>query len=205
MSKTTLSLAFLAFLAAAPALHADTYNYIINAGAANGDPSQTLNVSGTFTGPTDPYNSAATDVNAITGSASTYNFVGVVDPGTTNTQTTATYNGLTFDNVIYPGSGSHADANGLLLYLDSPAGTSLAHVYYNTTSGYQVDVYDPNEPGATTPFGIDANSFAVSRFSLVRASAPPPSPVPEPSTWMLLGTGFAFAAGFVTRRTLTAV
>ena len=206
MSRTSLSLALLALLAAAPAaLHADTYNYIINAGAANGDPSQMITASGTFTGPTDQYNAAATDVRDITGSAAGYDFLGVVDPGMTDTQKTATFNDIIFDNVIFPGSGPHADANGLLLYLDSPAGTSLAHVYYtgvtaDNPGGYQVDVYDPNDPGATTPFGI-ANSFSVNRFSLVRAIAPPPSAVPEPSTWVLLGTGLACLGGLVSSRT----
>ena len=199
LSRASLSLAVLAFLVAAPAaLHADSYSYVIDTSGA-----APMTVSGTFTGPTDPHNSAATDVNSITGSASTYNFVGVVDPGTTDTQTTATYNGLTFDNVIYPGSGPHADANGLLLYLDSPAGTSLAHVYYTAADGYQVDVFDPNDPGANTPFSIVGNTFGVSRFSLVRVAAPP-SAVPEPSTWLLLGTGLACLAGFMTRRRLHA-
>lgn len=194
MSKTYLSLALLAVLAAAPvALHADSYNYIINAGAANGEPAYNLTASGTFTGTTDKFDNTAVDVNAITGDASGYNFLGVVDPGVVNSQTPDTYSGITFDNVIYPNSGPRTDANGMLLYLDSPAGTSLAHVYYtgvtaDNPGGYQVDVYDPNDPGATTPFGL-ANAFSVSRFSLVRVAAVPPSPVPEPSTWALLGTG----------------
>ena len=199
LSRTSLSLAVLGLLVAAPAaLHADSYSYdIVTSGAAP------MTVSGTFNGPTDQYNPAATDVTSITGSASSYNFVGVVDPGNTDTRTTATFNGLTFDNVIYPGSGPHADANGLLLYLDSPAGTSLAHVYYTAANGYQVDVFDPNDPGANTPFSIVRNTFAVSRFSLVRVAAQP-SAVPEPSTWLLLGTGLACAAGFMTHRRLHA-
>jgi hypothetical protein len=199
LSRTSVCFAVLGLLVAAPAaLHADSYSYdIVTSGAAP------MTVSGTFNGPTDQYNPAATDVTSITGSASSYNFVGVVDPGNTDTKTTSMYNDITFDNVIYPGSGPHADPNGLLLYLDSPAGTSLAHVYYTAANGYQVDVFDPNDPGANTPFSIVGNTFAVSRFSLVRVAAPP-SAVPEPSTWLLLGTGLACAAGFMTRRRLHA-
>lgn len=210
MSKTYLSLALLALLAAAPAaLHADTYSYIIHAGPSNGSMPYSVSASGTFSGPVDPYNSTAIDVTSITGSVGGYDFLGVVDPGATNTQTTATYSGITFDNVIYPTSGARTDANGLLLYLDSAVGTSLAHVYYtgvtsDNPGGYEADVYDPNEPGASTPFGL-ATPLSVSRFSLVRVAAPPTtSAVPEPSTWMLLGTGLACLAGFVTRRRLHA-
>ena len=208
MSKTYLSLALLALLAAAPAaLHADSYSYIINAGPSDGSSSYNVNASGTFNGPVDPYNSAAVDVTSITGSVNGYDFLGVVNPGATNTQTTSTYSGITFDNVIYPSSGPRTDANGLLLYLDSPAGTSLAHVYYtgvtsDNPGGYEADVYDPNDPGASTPFGL-ASPLAVRRFSLVRIATPPTtSAVPEPSTWALLGTGLACLAGFVTRRRL---
>jgi hypothetical protein len=76
---------------------------------------------------------------------------------------------FTFDNVLYPASGNaHVDSIGILLYLTSPIGTSLAHVYYTgvtaeNPAGYVVDAIDPNEPRAST------------------------SPVPEPSTLWLMG------------------
>lgn len=202
MSKTTFFHVILAALLAAPlALHADTYNYIINAVAANGDPSSMFTASGTMTGPTDPYNSAGVDVNTITGSANGYNFQGVVDPGATNTQKLGNEFGFTFDNVLYPANNApHADSIGFLLYLDSPLGTSLAHVYYTGVTsqnpgGYEVDVVDPNEPGATTPFGV-ATPFSVSRFAVTRA----PSAVPEPASLWLLGTGLACMAGLALRQ-----
>jgi len=204
MSKTSLSFAIFAALIAGPiALHADTYSYIINAAAANGDPSYNFTASGTMTGPVDPYNSAGVDVTAITGSANGYNFQGVVDPGTTDSQTIRTEYGYSFDNVLYPASDApHTDAAGFLLYLDSPLGTSLAHVYYTGVTsenpgGYEVDVVDPNEPGASTPFGV-ATPFSVRRFSIARASTP--SAVPEPSTFWLLGTGLACLVGVAVRR-----
>ena len=203
MSKTSLSFAILAVLVAGPiALHADTYSYIINAAAANGDPSYNFTASGTMTGPVDPYNSAGVDITSITGSANGYDFQGVVDPGATDSQTIRTEYGYSFDNVLYPASDApHTDAAGFLLYLNSPLGTSLAHVYYTGVTsenpgGYEVDVVDPNEPGATTPFGV-ATPFSVSRFSIRRAVPPA---VPEPSTFWLFGTGLACLAGAAVRR-----
>ena len=126
-----------------------------------------------MTGPVGPYNSAGVDVTSITGSANGYNFQGVVDPGATDSQTIRTEYGYSFDNVLYPASGTpHTDTAGFLLYLNSPLGTSLAHVYYagvtsENPGGYEVDVVDPNEPGASTPFGV-ATPFSVRRFSIAR-------------------------------------
>lgn len=203
MPKTFPRLLLLASLAAATtALHADTYSYTISAGAANNDPAYNFNASGTFSGPTDPYNSAGLDVTGITGSANGYDFTGVVAPGTTDSRTPATQYGFTFDNVVYPSSAAHADDIGLLLYLSSPMGTSLAHVYYTgitpeNPAGYVVDVIDPNEPGASTPFSV-STSLGVRRFSLMRvATSPQPvsAPVPEPGTLGLLLTGLGALGG----------
>jgi hypothetical protein len=199
MPKTFPRLVLLAiFAAAATALHADTYNYSISAGAANNDPAYNFNASGTFSGPTDPYNASGIDLTGITGSANGYDFLGVVAPGITNSRTPATQFGFTFDNVVYPSSAQHVDDIGLLLYLSSPMGTSLAHVYYTgitpeNPAGYVVDVIDPNEPGASTPFSV-ATSLGVRRFTLVRA-APSASPVPEPGTVGLLLTGLGAMGG----------
>jgi hypothetical protein len=196
--KNLPTIAILSILAvAATALHADTYSYQIIAEAANGDPAYNFTASGTFSGPVDPYNSAGVDVTAITGSANGYDFLGVVNPGTTNSQTPGTAFGFTFDNVLYPANGAtHVDNLGILMYLNSPIGTSLAHVY-NTGDGYLVDVIDPNEPGASTPFSV-VSTLGISAFSL--AATPSGSSVPEPSTLLLLGSGVAGALGVVFRR-----
>ena len=175
----------LAALAAPLALHADTYNFAITTSDTSSTPGSSFTVSGTITGPADPYAPAAFDIDSITGAASIYTFSGIVTADT-NSQVSATQSGFTFDNVLYTGSGeNHVDADGFLLYLTSPRGLSLAHVYYN--NGYEVDVVDPNDPGDVTPFAIA--SFDVS-----------PSTVPEPSTLALFGTGLLGLVGIGRRR-----
>ncbi len=174
MFKSCLSYLALAALASPLALHADTYNFAITTADTSSTPGSSFTVSGTITGPTDPYVPGAFDIQSITGAAASYTFSGIVNAGT-NSQLSATQSGFTFNNVLYTAPGeAHVDANGFLLYLTSPIGVSLAHVYDN--NGYEVDVVDPNDPGAITPFAI--TSFSVT-----------PSSVPEPSTLALLGTG----------------
>lgn len=194
MLKAIGSFALLTAFAAAPVmLHADTFTFTISTASGPGtDPATTFVATGTLTGPADPFTSGAFDIQSITGSANGYNFLGVVDPGTTNSHTTATVDGFTFDNVLYTTGSAFTDANGFLLDLDSPIGTSLAHVFFTgitatNPDGYEVDVIDPNDPGAVTPFAID--SFTIS-----------PNTVPEPSTLAMLSTGILGLAGMVRRR-----
>ena len=195
MSGVTRSLALLTALVVAPlALHADSYNFTIRTSPANTDPAYNFVASGTISGAIDPFNSAAIDVSSITGSANGYDFLGVVDPGATNSHTPATFDTFTFNNVLNA-SDPHADALGFLLYLNSPIGVSLAHVFSTGKSaanpgGYEVDVVDPNDPGAFTPFAID--SFTI--------TSTPSSAVPEPSTLALCGTGVLALYGAARRK-----
>lgn len=195
MKKLTLSLALVSVLAAPIPLVASSFSFLISTSAANNDPASIFVASGTLSGPADPFVNNAFDITAITGSANGYDFLGVVNPGTTNSQTTNTAFGFTFDNVLYI-NGPHADTDGFLLYLDSPIGTSIAHVYYTGVTaqnpgGYEVDVVDPNDPGAITPFAIQS-------FTVVGLAGGPT--VPEPGTLVLFGTGVAGLAGLVRRR-----
>ncbi len=180
MFRSCLSFLTLAALGSATALHADTYNFAITTADTSSTPGSSFTVTGTITGPADPFAASAFDINSITGAASIYTFSGIVNAGT-NSQVSATQSGFTFDNVLYTAPGeNHVDADGFLLYLTSPRGLSLAHVYYN--NGYEVDVVDPNDPGDVTPFSI--SSFDIS-----------PSSVPEPSTLALCSTGLLGLAG----------
>ncbi len=176
MPRSSRPFLALAALAIPLALHADTYNFSITTADTSSTPGSSFSVNGSISGPADPYTAAAFDINSITGAASMYTFSSIVNATPqTNSHTSATQDGFTFDNVLYTAPGTpHVDADGFLLYLSSPIGLSLAHVYYN--NGYEVDVVDPNDPGDVTP-------FAITRFDIS------PSTVPEPSTLALFGTG----------------
>jgi len=177
-----LCLAVSSLLAASTlAAHADTYTFTISTGSTSTTPGTTFVVNGTLTGTpnlTNPPNPAI-DLTSITGSGQGYSFTGVVPLGANSS--------IAYDNLVFiDPNATHVDALGDLLTLSSPIGTSLAHVYNNGT--YHVDVFDPNDPVDITPFAIDS-------FSLT------PTAVPEPSSWLLLGTGIlALVAAAATRK-----
>ena len=180
MPKLPLAFALFAALAAPAAAHADTYNFAISTSQSTmGSPATTFVASGTLTGTARTGPPAAIDLTGVTGSAQGYDFTGVA-PLSTSTS-------FAFDNIVYTDpTANHVDASGVLLFLNSPIGTSLAHVYFSK-NGYQVDVFDPRDPADTTPFAID--SFTVT-----------PTAVPEPSTLALLGTGALGLFGTLRRK-----
>lgn len=163
------------------AAHADTYTFTISTGSTSTTPGTTFVVNGTLSGTpnlTNPSNPAI-DLTDITGAGQGYAFTGVVPLGTNSN--------IAYDNLVFTNpTSAHVDALGVLLTLNSPIGTSLAHVYNN--GAYHVDVFDPNDPVDITPFAIDT-------FLLT------PTGVPEPSSWLFLGTGIlAFATAVATRK-----
>jgi hypothetical protein len=184
MRTRILCLTASAFLAAsALAGRADSYTFTISTAPTSTTPGTAFVVSGTLTGtpvPSNPGNPAI-ELTSITGASQGYNFTGVVPLGA-NTS-------FAYDNLVFTDPNAiHVDAQGDLLTLSSPIGTSLAHVYNNGT--YHVDVFDPNDPVDVTPFTID--SFILT---------PTPTAVPEPSSFLLLGIGiFAFALAAATRK-----
>jgi len=178
MRKLPIALTVLSIFAAPLAAHADSYTFSISTGpSTGGSPAASFVASGTLTGTASAAPPALT-LTGVTGSAQGYVFTGVVPLGTANS--------FTYDNLLYTSpSARHVDTNGVLLFLSSSVGTSLAHVYDN--NGYHVDVFDPREPGDVTPFNIQ--SFDIT-----------PAAVPEPSTLALLGTGALGVLGAVRRR-----
>src|SRR5207248_1864609 len=173
MRIRTLCLAAVSAFLAASALtaRADSYTFTISTGSTATTPGTTFVVSGTlngtvnFSNPSNP----AIDLTSITGTSQGYNFTGIVPVGANSN--------FAYDNLVFTNpNATHVDALGDLLTLSSPIGTSLAHVYNDGT--YHVDVFDPNDPGDITPFAID--SFVLT---------PTPTAIPEPSSWLLFGTG----------------
>jgi hypothetical protein len=158
---------------------ADTYSFTISTGSTSTTPGSTFSATGTLTGTPDSSIASALELTSVTGGAQGYDFTGIVPVGTNSD--------FTYDNLLFTDPNAlHVDSEGILLDLTSPIGTSLAHVY-ETGGAYEVDVLDPRDPGDVTPFAIDS-------FTLT------PSAVPEPSTFVLLGTGLLGALGAVRRR-----
>ncbi len=180
MLKHRLSVLALIVFSAPIAALADSYTFNISTGSSSGGAAPaTFTASGTLTGTVNTVSPPTLFLTNVTGFAQGYAFTGIAPLSTPA--------GFTFDNLVFTDPAArHVDANGVLLYLDSPVGTSLAHVY-DTTSGYQVDVFDPRDPGDITPFSIQT-------FDLN------PSTVPEPASLALMGTGALAALGVVRRR-----
>ncbi len=159
---------------------ADTFTFLISTGSTSTTPGTTFIVNGTLTGTPDPTIPGAIDLTGITGSGQGYTFNSIVPLGTVPT--------LTYDNLLFPGNAAVVDSEGVLVSLTSPIGTSFARVFDN--NGYEVDVFDPNDPGDITPFAIE--SFIVTSNSAATT--------PEPSTFVFLGTGtLALVAGLKRR------
>jgi PEP-CTERM motif len=160
---------------------ADSFTFFITTGSTSTTPGSSFVVNGTLTGTPSATVPNAFDVTGITGSGQGYTFTGVVPLGAEPT--------ITYNNLLYPNNpNALVDSAGILLDLTSPIGVSLAHVYDN--NGYHVDVFDPNDPGDITPFVIQ--SFVITPVAT--------SATPEPSTFLLIGTGAIGIFGGLRRR-----
>lgn len=180
MTKHHLRILALIAFSAPIAAYADSYTFNISTGSSSGGAAPaTFTASGTLTGTVNSVTPPTLLLTDVTGSAQGYAFTGIAPLSTPA--------GFAFDNLVFTDPAArHVDANGVLLYLDSPVGTSLAHVY-DTSTGYEVDVFDPRDPGDVTPFSIQT-------FDLN------PSTVPEPGTLALLGTGALGVVGVLRRK-----
>jgi hypothetical protein len=147
---------------------ADTFIFLISTGSTSTTPGTTFIVNGTLTGTPDPTIPGAIDLTGITGSGQGYTFNSIVPVGAVPT--------LTYDNLLFPDNTAVVDSEGVLVSLTSPIGTSLARVFDN--NGYEVDVFDPNDPGDITPFTIQ--TFTVTAAAVT---------TPEPATLFLASTG----------------
>lgn len=179
MRHLPLAFAVLATLAAPVAVRADSYSFTISTSPSSmGSPATTFIARGILTGTQTSVTPPTLALTGVTGFAQGYTFTGVVPLGTATS--------FTYDNLLFTDPNvAHVDASGVLLYLNSSIGTSVAHVY--NSAGYHVDVFDLKEPGDITPFAI--TTFTIN-----------PSGVPEPSTLALLGTGALGLLGAARRK-----
>ena len=153
-------------LTAASSARADSFTYTF---FGNG-----FSANGVLTGTADPFQANAFDVTAATLTLNGTDYPASVTSAT-DTADPGFNDGFTFDNVIYTSGATTLDQNGLLLSLEN--GALLADFSYN--NGYQIALRSAGDPTDTT-------IYALANFQATQVA---PTPTPEPSTLLFLGTG----------------
>ncbi len=178
MPRRSSCLACLLFsLVALPVAHADSFTYSFVGSGLSG--------SGFMTAKADPYQANAFDVTAVTMDLNGGDFP-VSLTSATDTAHPGFTDGFTFDNVLYTAGATALDQSGLLLSFAN--GTLLADFSYN--NGYQIAVRAAGDPTNTTIYTLD-------NFQSTQVA---PTPTPEPSTLLFLGTGTLLLAALIRRK-----
>ncbi len=165
------------FLTALPMAHADLFTYSFSGSGLSG--------SGVITGTADPYQANAFDVTAVSMTLNGSDFpVFLTSP--TDTAHPGSTDGFTFDNVLYTSGAAALDGNGILLSFSN--GTLLADLLYS--NGYQIEVRAAGDP-------IDTATYTLDNFQATRVA---PTPTPEPTTLIFLGTGTLMLAVLIRRK-----
>ncbi len=170
-------LACLICFAAVPSAYADTFTYSYSGSGLSG--------YGVVTGTADPYQANAYDVTSVTMNLNGSDFpVLVTSP--TDTAHPGSTDGFTFDDVLYTSGAAALDQNGILLSFGG--GTLFADLSYN--NGYQIAVREAGDP-------IDTAIYPLASFQATRVA---PTPTPEPTTLIFLGTGALMLGALIRRR-----